>query len=91
MCLRQTAGFQIVMYKSKKLLLYYDVNILDKCLYRDILWIVKSESMTSISHDKYLNVSVRMLFRECSCKNAGVAGYAEAFTTVLSGKQTSET
>ena len=24
--------------------------------------------MTSISHDKYLNVSVRMLFRECSCK-----------------------
>ena len=45
----------------------------------------------SISHDKYLIVSVRMLFREYSCKNAGVAGYAEAFTTVLSGKQTSET
>ena len=32
-----------------------------------------------------------MLFRECSCKNAGVAGYAEAFTAVLSGKQASET
>ena len=46
---------------------------------------------TSISHDKYLIVSVRMLFREYSCKNAGVAGYAEAFTTVLSGKQASET
>ena len=46
---------------------------------------------TSISHDKYLTVPVRMLFRACSCKNAGVAGYAEAFTTVRSGKQTSET
>ena len=45
----------------------------------------------SISHDKYLIVSVRMLFREYSCKNAGVAGYAEAFTTVRSEKQTSET
>ena len=46
---------------------------------------------TSISQDKYLVVSVRMLFRERSCKNAGAAGYAEAFTTVLSGKQTGET
>ena len=44
----------------------------------------------SISQEKYLVVSVRMLFRECSCKNAGVAGYAEAFTTVLSGMQTGE-
>ena len=46
---------------------------------------------SSITHDKYLVVSVRMLFRERSCKNAGVAGYAEAFTTVLSRKQAIET
>ena len=46
---------------------------------------------TSITHMKYLTVSVRMLFRECRCKNAGVAGYAEDFTPVLSGKQASET
>ena len=45
----------------------------------------------SINRFKYLSVSLRMLFRECMCKNAGVAGYAEAFTHVLSGKQTSET
>ena len=32
-----------------------------------------------------------MLFRECRCKNAGAAGYAEAFTPVLSGKQTRKT
>ena len=48
-------------------------------------------SLPSMIHPKYRTVSLRMLFRECSCKNAGVAGYAEAFTTVLSGKQTSET
>ena len=48
-------------------------------------------AILSMIHPKYRTVSVRMLFRECSCKNAGVAGYAEAFTTVLSGKQTSET
>ena len=53
--------------------------------------IMNFQTRSNISHDKYLTVSVRMLFRECSCKNAGVAGYAEAFTTVLSGKQTSET
>ena len=47
--------------------------------------------MTSIIHAKYRTGSLRMLFREYSCKNAGVAGYAEAFTTVLSGKQASET
>jgi len=46
---------------------------------------------SSITHIKNLTVSMRMLFRECRCKNAGVAGYAEAFTPVLSGKQTSET
>ena len=32
-----------------------------------------------------------MLFWEYSCKNVGVVGYAEAFTTILSGKQASET
>lgn len=40
---------------------------------------------------KYLTVSMRMLFRERGCKNAGVEGYAEAFTTMLSGRQTSKT
>ncbi len=34
--------------------------------------------------------SLRMIFRECKCKNVGVAGYAEAFSFVLSGNQTSE-
>ena len=43
-------------------------------------------SSTSMIHPKYRTVSVRMLFREFSCKNAGVEGYAEAFTDVLSGK-----
>ncbi len=43
-----------------------------------------------MSNDKSLTGSVRMFLRECSCENAGAAGYAEAFTTVLSGKQTSE-
>ena len=45
----------------------------------------------SIIYTKYHTVSVRMLFRECNCKNVGVAGYAEAFTIVLSEKHTSET
>ena len=45
----------------------------------------------SIIYTKYHTVSVRMLFRECNCKNVGVAGYAEAFTIVLSEKQTGET
>ncbi len=34
--------------------------------------------------------SLRMIFRECKCKNVGIAGYAEAFSFVLSGNQTSE-
>lgn len=46
---------------------------------------------TSITQFNYLTVSVNMLFRECVCKNAGVVGYVEAFTYVLSGKQASET
>ena len=44
-----------------------------------------------IIHVNYCTVSLRMFFRECNRKNAGVAGYAEAFTIVLSGKQASET
>ena len=56
-------------------------------LVRQISWM----SVSSIIHAKYRTGSLRMLFREYSCKNAGVAGYAEAFTTVLSGKQASET
>lgn len=33
---------------------------------------------------------MRMIFRECSCKNGGAAGYAEYFTPVLSENQASE-
>ena len=35
-------------------------------------------------------MSRRMQIRECSSKNVGVAGYAEAFWTVQSDLQTSE-
>ncbi len=34
--------------------------------------------------------SLRMIFRECKCKHVGIAGYAEAFSFVLSRNQTSE-
>ena len=46
---------------------------------------------SQITQLNYLTVAVSMLVWECMCKNAGAAGYAEAFTHVLSEKQASET